>query len=75
MSKGKPRQLTGAMPARSVRVGDDVWLKAKKRAEFDGVTISHVIYVLLEGYAKGYLNLPQVEVRYSQPRMPDRETA
>jgi hypothetical protein len=69
----RPRKIKGAMPARSVRVSDDIWDKARARAEYDGVTVSHVAYLLLEGYAKGLLNLPQVRVIYSQPEEPEPE--
>jgi len=56
------------MPARSVRISDEVWDKARHRAAFEGVTVSHVIFSLLEGYAKGLLNLPKVQVQYQQPK-------
>jgi hypothetical protein len=55
------------MPARSVRVSDDAWDKARSRAEYEGVTVSHVAAVLIEGYAKGLINLPKVQVVYEQP--------
>jgi hypothetical protein len=56
------------MPARSVRVGDEVWERSRSRAEYEGVTISHVINSLLEGYSKGLLDLPKVKVVYQQPK-------
>jgi hypothetical protein len=55
------------MPARSVRISDEVWEQAKRRADHDGVTISHVLFSLCEGYARGMINLPQVKVVYSPP--------
>lgn len=64
----RPRSTNGAMPARSVRVSDEVWERAKSRAKYEGVTVSTVIFTLLEGYSKGLLNLPKVQVTYSQPK-------
>lgn len=56
------------MPARSVRISDEVWDSARNRAAYENVTVSHVIFVLLEGYAKGLLNLPKVQVTYQPPK-------
>jgi hypothetical protein len=67
-SAPKPRKVKGSMPARSVRVSDEIWQRARNRAAYEGVTVSHVIFSLLEGYAKGLLNLPQVHVTYQQPK-------
>jgi hypothetical protein len=58
----------GTTTARSVRVADTVWERAKNRAAYDGTNISKVINALLEGYSKGLLDLPRVEVHYTQPR-------
>lgn len=66
-SRARPRRPKGAMPARSVRISDEVWDRARNRAAYEGVTVSHVIFSLLEGYSKGLLNLPQVQVKYQQP--------
>jgi hypothetical protein len=55
------------MPARSVRVSDDDWDKARSRAEYEGVTVSHVAAMLIQGYARGLINLPKVQVIYEQP--------
>lgn len=64
MAQTRPRRPKGSMPARSVRVSDEFWEKARSRAEYEGVTVSHVAAVLIEGYAKGLINLPQVKVLY-----------
>lgn len=40
-------------PQRSVRVPDDVWLAAKERADEENRTLSDVIRVCLDRYAKG----------------------
>lgn len=52
------------MPARSVRVADDVWEKAKARARAEGVTVSRVAALLIEGYAAGVLATPKLTVIY-----------
>lgn len=64
----KPRRVKGQMPTRSVRISDEIWERGRNRAEFEGVTVSHVIYSLLEGYSKGLLNMPKTQVTYSQPK-------
>ena len=56
------------MPARSVRISDEVWEKSRNRAAYEGVTVSHVIFSLLEGYSKGLLDLPKVQVKYQQAK-------
>ncbi len=58
------RRLKGSSPARSVRVPDERWNRAISRAEYENITISSVINSLLEGYSKGFLNLPQIKVIY-----------
>lgn len=52
----------------SVRVTDGLWAAARRRAEHEGVTINYVVGQILEGYAKGMLDLPKVTKTYSQPR-------
>lgn len=66
-TKRRYREKGSAMPARSIRIPDEIWEKAKWRAGTkDHVTLSHVIYTLLEGYALGKVHLPRVEVIYEQ---------
>ena len=64
-------------PVRSVRVSDETWDKAKRRADYDGVTISHVVAMIIEGYAQGLVDLPRVQVVYSpaaaKPALPEAE--
>jgi hypothetical protein len=57
-----------------VRVADDTWLAAKTRAASEGVTISHVLSLLIEGYAKGEIDVPAVamDFRRSGP-LPDTQ--
>ena len=69
---GRRPNGTGAFPVRSVRVADDTWAAAKTRAAGEGVTISHVLSLLVEGYAKGEVDVPTVamDFRHSGP-LPD----
>ena len=67
----RSRRAQGETPARSVRVPEDAWGGAKRRAAYEGTTISNVVVLLLDGYAKGLLNLPKVTVQYEQPK-PDQ---
>jgi hypothetical protein len=53
-----------------VRVGDELWNKAVNRATYDGVTISQVLYAFVEGYARGLIDLPRIEVIYAPPKPP-----
>ncbi len=47
-------------PVRSVRVSDELWDLARKRAAVDGVTLSYVMATMLEGYAYHAVDLPKV---------------
>jgi len=51
-------------PTRSIRIGDDTWLRAKKRAEAEGLTISRAMSMIVEGYAHGKIDLPRVQMVY-----------
>lgn len=53
-------------PARSVRIDDDVWSRARARAKSDGITISEVINRFVEGYAEGHINAPQMRMVYGE---------
>lgn len=67
MSRRAARRPTGTLadPPRSVRVAEDTWTRAKRRAESsDGVTISYVAQTLLEAYGRGMINLPKVVMTY-----------
>lgn len=60
-------------PVRSVRVADELWAQAKARAKQDGVTISYVVQMLVNGYALGEFDLPEIKVVtvYGKPDAPD----
>lgn len=66
MTKRQVNRPRGASdrPARSVRISDSQWTKAKRRASYDGYTISAVAAMLIEGYADGKLNLPKITKTY-----------
>lgn len=55
-------------PARSVRVSDLVWTAARKRAAKDRTTISRVLELFVEGYARGLIDPPRVQVIYPPAR-------
>lgn len=53
-------------PTRSVRIDDETWNMAKQRAEAEGVTISRVLSLLTEGYARGKVQLPKIKMIYAE---------
>lgn len=67
-SHSRPRSARGVTPARSVRISDEVWERAKNRAAYEGTTVSHVLASLAEGYSKGLLDLPRVTVTFKAPK-------
>jgi hypothetical protein len=54
-------------PARSVRVNDDDWNKAVRRAEFEQHTISEIIQLFVKGYGAGLINPPTIQLVYRAP--------
>jgi hypothetical protein len=66
MATTKPATRGRKTKPHSVRTTDELWATAKKRAEFEGVTMSHVINELLEGWAHGLLDLPTVTKEYNK---------
>lgn len=44
----------------SVRTTESLWLSAKRRARQEGVTMGHMITELMDGYARGYVDLPKI---------------
>ena len=46
----------------SIRCEESVWIKARKRATSEGVSMNHVLSEILEGYANKQIDLPQVTV-------------
>lgn len=70
MPASRTRRPNGSTPhpARSIRVSDETWERAKRRATYDGVTISHVGATLIEGYAQGLIDLPKTQVVFQPTR-------
>lgn len=54
----------GGSPARTTRINDAVWDKAKVRAARDGVSMSQMMYTLVEGYSEGKIDLPRMVMVY-----------
>ena len=68
-STSKKRESTSRYdPIRSVRIGDEVWETARRRANFEGVNMSTVLQRLTEGYARSMINLPRLELVYTKPQ-------
>lgn len=65
-----PRTKAGAGPkqSHSLRVHDEIWAKAVRRAGSEGLTINGVLEELLEGYSSGLLNMPRVTKTYNTNR-------
>lgn len=57
-TRGRRPNGAGRLVIRTVRLPDDVWESTKARAWVDGVTVSYVARLLLEGYASGLITLP-----------------
>lgn len=52
----------------SIRCYDSVWEAARRRATEEGTNVNHVINTILEGYGKGLINMPKVNVVFEQPK-------
>lgn len=66
---GRPRSDNPKTAPHSIRTTDSMWTEAKLRAENDGTTVNAVLNMLLEGYATGQLDLPQVTKTWSPFRV------
>lgn len=65
MDKRLIRKARG-LPVRSVRISDEVWEAASRRAQKEGIdTMSYVISLLVESYAKGLIDLPKVQLVFA----------
>jgi len=56
------------MPGRSVRVADEPWEKARRRAAHEGITMSRMVALLVEGYGQGLIDLPKVQIVFTPTR-------
>ena len=62
------------IPSRSIRVGNEEWDRARRRANFEGLTLSNVAAQLIDGYGKGLINLPTVQKVYGAPVVAEAST-
>jgi antitoxin component of RelBE/YafQ-DinJ toxin-antitoxin module len=53
-------------PVRSVRISEEVWTTAQRRADTDGMSISMVIRLLTQGYAEGQIPVPTLTLTYRE---------
>lgn len=51
------RKLRKVTKPRSVRVPDELWERARDRADSEGVTMSEVLHDFIEAYANGTVSL------------------
>ena len=63
----------GPKGSKSVRVHDELWESARIRAESEGLPINTAIEELLEGYARGHIDMPQITREYKRGRRPSVE--
>lgn len=70
MTERRTRRPNGSPenPVRSVRCADDVWEPARRRADAEGVTMSHVLHTFICGYGEGLLNLPTITTTFGDFR-------
>lgn len=59
----KTRSKTSAV--HSVRCTDELWTRAKRRADHEGVSMNFVVSQILEGYAAGLMDLPTVSMEFT----------
>ena len=60
----------GPKESHSIRVHDELWESARIRAESDGIQINTAIGELLEGYARGLIDITKVTQAYQRSRAP-----
>ena len=56
------------IPPRSIRIPDSEWEMGRRRAEREGLTISRVVTLLVEGYGRGYIDTPRLQKTYGAQR-------
>ncbi len=52
------------LSVRTFRTDDLTWERARARATRDGMSISRVVATLLDGYARGHIDLPEIHFVY-----------
>ncbi|QGZ16744.1 hypothetical protein PBI_DEWDROP_97 [Microbacterium phage Dewdrop] len=49
----------------SVRLRESLWVAAKRRADGENVTMAFMVNEIMDGYARGFLNLPKTDTAKS----------
>lgn len=65
---------TPESPVRTFRVADEIWDRAKARAQQDGSTMSSILLAFVDGYGLGKINPPRMTVIYDTEPHQDRLT-
>lgn len=68
MATSRAKVGAGPRQSHSLRVLDEVWAKARRRAAADGTTVNAAAEELLEGYGQGLIDLPKVVKTFSKTR-------
>ena len=55
-------------PVRSFRMSGSRWEKARRRAKYEGYSMSHIITTLVDGYAAGAISMPKTKVVYREKK-------
>lgn len=71
----RPRKPNGLItPTRTVRIDDDVWARARARAEKEGISVSFVVSAILGEYADGKDILTEGALEIHDPVVTDTFT-
>lgn len=65
MASSRTKAGAGPKQSHSVRVHDDIWAAARRRAISEGTTVNGVVEEILEGYSRGLINLPKITKTYN----------
>lgn len=65
-----PASKNAAKASHSVRTTDELWAAGKRRADSEGTTMNTVINELIEGYSRGYIDLPRITKSYTRAKVP-----
>jgi hypothetical protein len=65
-----PASRNVAKASHSIRTTDELWAAAKRRADSEGTTMNTVINEIMEGYARGYIDLPKITKSYKKTAVP-----
>lgn len=62
----RTKSLTPAKASHSVRVTDQSWEAARRRAEMEGTTVNGVVSEIIDGYGRGLIDLPKIIKQYKK---------